>query len=1532
MASSDNECVLTQGRLPVLPALAAVLFLAVLPVAANTVADSSDDWSTSGTQGEMGWYNGYYNLTQDGNASYAAGDFIAFTNEFGAGGGAVSPDGNHWTGSMWDMESGSTGPWTSIGPEDTHPNGTNSTPEEEHWTIRRWVCDRELPSAKIVWHTRKSNPNGAGVGGRLYLNGSVLDWARIEGEDTSGVTRTIPQPLVFGDIVDLALTPVGPTGDRADGSDGSANRLTIDDGVSDWDGDGILDGDDNCPTRENQDQADGDGDGVGDVCDNCPDVENPDQRDRDRDGVGDACDEPDSPESFGVVINEIYYQPPEDLELEFIEFHNPTAEAVDVGGWMITKGVRYEFPPGTMITANGYLVVCRSPESVADYFGLPESALHGWGSFALENRGETITLVNKSGLVVDKVRYDNEVPWPADAAGFGPSLQRLCPTADPNLPNNWAGELGQEPTPGGPNVQTDCPPPPLPPPAVAINEIHYHPVGDRDAELEFVELTNTTDQSIDLSGYCFSQGMTFCFPEGYILLPGDFVVVCRDAEAVGTTFGGVNLVGNFSGQLSNDGERITLVDETGQLVDSVRYRDCEDWPVGPDSLGYSLEKIVPAAVSDDPASWADSGAYDTTGETGWQTVSVIGQATSSRLYFYVEGFSQFLIDNVSLVDVNDPDTNLIPNGTFDESIDPWEGRGNHDQSRWSRDPSGTMFDDAALHVIAIAAGTGSSNSVRVEATEELNLAPEVRYRLTFDYLHITGSRALVARLSVATPSRGIYFELEGVSSGSVTAGRENNAAQETLPPFVSTVGRIPQEPLSIDWTAITARVRGAVTHVTLTADLAGGTEEFEMLDDGLSDNGVAGDGLYGVVLPPQPHNTAVTFRITAASATESRDFPSRTDPQGCYGYYVNDYRPDTVLPVFTLLVPGSPRSFTQSLSCSSYRDCSFAYQGDLYTNMEIRARGQSICGATKRFMKLRFNHGHMFQGVRKLNLQSLWTDKSLIRERMSWELFDEMTNPACFHYYIRLHANGDYFGLYAAMEHPDKFFLDRNDLNPAGNLYKATASREERDGTYEKKTNENGDYSDLRAFLNELHDTPRGSLVQFFTNNVDADVMIDYQASNVLINNRDYPHKNHYLYHDTDRDRWLPIIWDIDLSYGKKWDGSYGGVYHDKMDNPGITPWYTTTVRGGGIGNHFLDKFFAQAGTHYRRAYLTRLWDAIHEKYTIEFYEEKISTFRTLLWDEQLEDIAEWGRTSATADDPTAPAEFDPNLDRVRQHIAIRRNYLINYLRNTEGFTTHDRLKITEIMYNPPGPEDAEFLELWNNSGKAINIAGWTVDGLGETTELGDRLEFVFPANSFIAEGEVFILAKDPTVFTQTYGPVARVFGPYPGNLNNAGEMLRVKDAGPGYPATVDVVRFSDNAPWPLRADGLGYSLELQDVDVDTDNDPAEAWRASLGIGGSPGSTGEGLIYFTRGNCNGDRLVDISDAVAILLYLFMGGPEPLCWDGCDVNGDEGVALDDAIVLLQYLFAGRELTVPPIPGECLPAREGFCEVTNCVISP
>ena len=196
------------------------------PASPVVLADSVADWSEDGEQGINSWFYGYYNLTFDDDFIYSEDDFVEFVNEVGPAGGLVFPEGNHWTGVQWDLLGEAMGPWTMLGREATHPAGGNSDPFEEHWTIRRWVSDRDAVVA-LIWHLRKAGTGGDGVTGHLFVNGEEVDTASIPGSDVVGIMRSQVVSLSEGDVVDLALTPMGPDGGSTDSSDGSANWLKV---------------------------------------------------------------------------------------------------------------------------------------------------------------------------------------------------------------------------------------------------------------------------------------------------------------------------------------------------------------------------------------------------------------------------------------------------------------------------------------------------------------------------------------------------------------------------------------------------------------------------------------------------------------------------------------------------------------------------------------------------------------------------------------------------------------------------------------------------------------------------------------------------------------------------------------------------------------------------------------------------------------------------------------------------------------------------------------------------------------------------------------------------------------------------------------------------------------------------------------------------------------------------------------------------------------------------------------------------------
>lgn len=71
-----------------------------------------------------------------------------------------------------------------------------------------------------------------------------------------------------------------------------------------------------------------------------------------------------------------------------------------------------------------------------------------------------------------------------------------------------------------------------------------------------------------------------------------------------------------------------------------------------------------------------------------------------------------------------------------------------------------------------------------------------------------------------------------------------------------------------------------------------------------------------------------------------------------------------------------------------------------------------------------------------------------------------------------------------------------------------------------------------------------------------------------------------------------------------------------------------------------------------------------------------------------------------------------------------------------------------------------------------------------------------------------------------------------------------------------------------------------------------------------------GAARFRRGDATADGSLNITDAIAILLHLFQGGPIVPCEDSADVNDDGKVDLADPVGLLRFLF--QEGDAPPAP--------------------
>ena len=146
---------------------------------------------------------------------------------------------------------------------------------------------------------------------------------------------------------------------------------------------------------------------------------------------------------------------------------------------------------------------------------------------------------------------------------------------------------------------------------VVINEIHYSPSPNNEP-VEYIELHNTGPEAIDLSGWKFTDGFSYTFPENSTLASGAYLILAQNEAEYNRKFGsifvgGIKASGEFlSGRLSDAGEEITLRDAADMVVDRVNYGDGFPWPVTAGGDGPSMELIHPSLDNDLGGSWRSS--------------------------------------------------------------------------------------------------------------------------------------------------------------------------------------------------------------------------------------------------------------------------------------------------------------------------------------------------------------------------------------------------------------------------------------------------------------------------------------------------------------------------------------------------------------------------------------------------------------------------------------------------------------------------------------------------------------------------------------------------------------------------------------------------------------------------------------------------------------------------------------------------------------------------------------------------------------
>lgn len=159
---------------------------------------------------------------------------------------------------------------------------------------------------------------------------------------------------------------------------------------------------------------------------------------------------------------------------------------------------------------------------------------------------------------------------------------------------------------------------------VAVTEVNYRPAPPNSAEvqlgydaridLEYLEIMNIGAVDVDLAGVRFTAGIEFDFDLGEVpsLAPGERAVIVSNRLAFESRYApllsAIRIAGEFTNNLSDDGETVVLSDATGAVIRNFTYNDKNPWPESADGDGMSLVLRNPMSNPDhnDPLNWRSS--------------------------------------------------------------------------------------------------------------------------------------------------------------------------------------------------------------------------------------------------------------------------------------------------------------------------------------------------------------------------------------------------------------------------------------------------------------------------------------------------------------------------------------------------------------------------------------------------------------------------------------------------------------------------------------------------------------------------------------------------------------------------------------------------------------------------------------------------------------------------------------------------------------------------------------------------------------
>ncbi len=392
------------------------------------------------------------------------------------------------------------------------------------------------------------------------------------------------------------------------------------------------------------------------------------------------------------------------------------------------------------------------------------------------------------------------------------------------------------------------------------------------------------------------------------------------------------------------------------------------------------------------------------------------------------------------------------------------------------------------------------------------------------------------------------------SEGEGTPGAANSMRDDDPAPIVVGVSHAPVVPTPGDAVRVLARVSDetGIDAVTLFHERDGDGGEPDavpMLDDGVVDDGVARNGVYGAMIPARADRTVVAFWIRAEAVGGRSVTVPEGQPERAFLYQVEEPAEGVLdRPLYRIVMRGATlREFlVRNPRSDQLLDLTFVAADRAYYNRGIRNRGSSARRCDPLSYRVQFDHDRDFEGAKRLNINGC----SVERQWLGLDFLSRTGIATPHGWFRRLAFNGDVHpDPYIRVEAIDRQFLERAlSDDDDGNLYRGRGRAdldyrgEEFDPYrphYEKRTHvASDDFSDVAdlCFRFDRATTSDEDFPGVVQDKIDheewalffaAFAALGSTENSILLDNGD----DYFLYHGVVEDRWLLLPWDLDSCF-----------------------------------------------------------------------------------------------------------------------------------------------------------------------------------------------------------------------------------------------------------------------------------------------------------------------------------------------------------------------------------------------------------------